>query len=260
MPRRARFRGAGRSLAPARTPSAAYARSVRPQVGDLVRFKIQRGRSQGKLSNVLEAAAWSVVAEPQETHLYSSTLPPENPIQSVGGSGFRDNLEPPLTSRDEISSQALGLRVRRDEAGSNTEVGRAHVEATKGANGGPPHIHLHQEERFIVHTGVLLVRRRRERLHVGAGGDVRIPPRCVHTWRAEADSTFTVEFRPPLRIGEFFRDLFALPTDRRGNPRVGDFARLMRAYPDECLYFPYVPIPIQRALAVLLSKLGSPPH
>jgi hypothetical protein len=82
----------------------------------------------------------------------------------------------------------------------------------------------------------------------------------VHTFQAEADSSFTVEFRPPLRVWEFFRDLFALPTDRHGNPRLGDLARLMHAYPDEFLYFPYLPVPIQRALAVLLSKLGSPHH
>ncbi|HJY86473.1 MAG TPA: cupin domain-containing protein [Candidatus Acidoferrales bacterium] len=138
-----------------------------------------------------------------------------------------------------------------------TRVGRAHVEATKGGNGGPAHIHLLQEERFIVHTGVLLVRRGRERLRLGAGEDIRIPPRIVHTFKTEAQSTFTVEFRPALRAWEFFRNLFALPTDPRGNPRIGDLARLLRAYPDEFLYFPFIPVPVQRALAVPLSKLGS---
>lgn len=80
----------------------------------------------------------------------------------------------------------------------------------------------------------------------------------MHTFQAEADSTFTVEFRPRLRVWEFFRDLFALPTDRRGNPRLSDLARLMRSYPDEFLYLPYIPVPVQRALAIPLSKLGRP--
>jgi hypothetical protein len=31
----------------------------------------------------------------------------------------------------------------------------------------------------------------------------------------------------------------------------------MRAYPDEFLYFPFIPVSVQRALAVPLSKLGS---
>jgi hypothetical protein len=82
----------------------------------------------------------------------------------------------------------------------------------KGGNGGPRHIHLRQEKQFIVHTGVLVVRRGGERLRIGAGEDVRIAPKTVHTFKAEAESTFTVEFRPALRVWEFFTDLFALPT------------------------------------------------
>jgi hypothetical protein len=81
-------------------------------------------------------------------------------------------------------------------------------------------------------------------LGVGAGEDV---PR----------SRFTVEFRPRLRAWEFFRDLFALPVDQRGHPRIGNLARLLRAYPDEFLYLPVIPVSVQRALAVPLSKFGS---
>jgi mannose-6-phosphate isomerase-like protein (cupin superfamily) len=149
-----------------------------------------------------------------------------------------------------------GMRIRRDNS-STDEVERAHVEGAKGANGGPPHIHLLQEERFIVHSGALQVRRGRDRITVAAGQDIRIPPRVPHTFRAESDSTYRVEFRPALRIEQFFRELFALRTDRRGNPRIGDAARLMRAYPDEFLYLPFVPVSVHRALAVPLSKLGS---
>jgi len=149
--------------------------------------------------------------------------------------------------------------IRRDPS-STGEVARAHVEGTERANGGPPHIHLLQEERFIVHTGALNVRRGRDRIRVGAGGEIRIPPKVVHTFQAEMETSYTVEFRPSLRVWEFFRDLFALPTDRRGNPRIGDAARLMRAYPDEFLYFPIVPVPAQRALAVPLSKLRTAPR
>jgi mannose-6-phosphate isomerase-like protein (cupin superfamily) len=150
--------------------------------------------------------------------------------------------------------EGRGMRIRRDPS-STGEVARAHVEGTERANGGPPHIHLLQEERFIVHTGALNVRHGRDRIRVGAGEEIRIPPKVVHTFQAETETSYTVEFRPALGVWEFFRDLFALPTDRRGNPRIGDAARLMRAYPDEFLYFPLVPVPVQRALAVPLSKL-----
>jgi mannose-6-phosphate isomerase-like protein (cupin superfamily) len=152
--------------------------------------------------------------------------------------------------------EGRSLRIRRDDS-SSEEVLRAHVEAAKGANGGPLHVHVRQEERFIVDAGMLLVRRGRERIHVGAGQDVRIPAKVRHTFEAEVDSTYTVEFRPALRVEEFFGDLFSLPTDKRGNPRIGDAPRLMRAYPDEFLYFPFIPLSVERALAVPLSKLGS---
>jgi mannose-6-phosphate isomerase-like protein (cupin superfamily) len=165
-----------------------------------------------------------------------------------------------MSDAEILKARGLGLRVRRDDSGSDSEVGRAHVEATKGGNGRPAHIHLLQQERFIVHTGVLLVRRGHERLRVRAEEDVRIPPRVVPTFKTEAKSTFTVEFRPALRGWEFFRDLFALPTDRRGNPRIGDLARLLRVYPNEFLYFPFIPVRVQRALAAPLSKLGSAPR
>ena len=151
--------------------------------------------------------------------------------------------------------EGRGMRIRRD-ASSSDELLRAHVEAAKGANAGPLHIHLRQEERFIVHSGMLRVRRGRERIHVGPGEEVRIPAKVRHTFEAEVDSTYTAEFRPALRVDEFFRDLFALPTDKRGNPRLGGAARLMRAYPDEFLYFPFIPVSVQRAMAVPLSKLG----
>ncbi len=163
----------------------------------------------------------------------------------------------PLNTTDIIESRGLGVRVQGDRSGSTSEVGRAYCEGTKGANGGPAHIHLLQEERFIVHTGILRVRRGRERLRVGAGEEVRIPPRTVHTFKTEAPSTWTVEFRPQLRVWDFFCALFALPTNRRGYPRIGDLARLQRAFPDEFLYFPIIPVSVQKPLALQFSKLGS---
>jgi mannose-6-phosphate isomerase-like protein (cupin superfamily) len=190
------------------------------------------------------------------TNLHTSRL--ERASADVGGTPILADPESPWMSAEEISSGALGLRVRRDTAGSSAEVGRAHVQATQGGNGGPLHIHLHQEERFIVHSGVLLVRRGREQLRVGPGEDVRVPAKVAHTFEAEIESTFTVEFRPNLRVWEFFSELFALPTGKRGNPRIGDLARLARAYPEEFLYLPHVPIRMQRALAVPFSNLGSP--
>jgi mannose-6-phosphate isomerase-like protein (cupin superfamily) len=147
------------------------------------------------------------------------------------------------------------MRIQRDEE-SSPELERQRVEAAEGAHGGPLHIHRCQEEPFVVESGMLLVRRGREWIRVGPGDDVRIPPGTAHTWRAECESSFTAEFRPALRTWEFFREVLVLPTDRRGNPRIGAYARVMRAYPDESPSFRLIPAAVQRALAVPLSKLG----
>jgi mannose-6-phosphate isomerase-like protein (cupin superfamily) len=151
------------------------------------------------------------------------------------------------------------MRIQREQ-GSSAELERQRIEAVEGANGGLMHIHRRQEERFIVEAGALLVRRGRERIRIGPGEDVRIPPGTAHTWRAETESRFTAEFRPALRTWDFFREVLVLPTDRRGNPRIGDYARLMRKYPDESPSLPFVPAAAQRALVVPLSKLGSSPR
>jgi hypothetical protein len=150
--------------------------------------------------------------------------------------------------------EGLGMRIQHD-VGSSAEIERQWVEAREGAHGGLVHIHRRQEERFIVESGVLLVRRGRERIRVGPGEEVRIPPGTAHTWRAECGSRFTAEFRPALRTWEFFREVLLLPTDRRGNPRIGAFARVMRSYPDESPSFRFIPATVQRVLAVPLSKL-----
>ena len=113
--------------------------------------------------------------------------------------------------------EGRSMRIRRDETSSD-EVLRAHVEAVKGANAGPLHIHVRQEERFIVDRGMLLVRRGRERIHVGPGEDVRIPAKVRHTFEAEVDSTYTVEFRPALRVEEFFATCLRFPLISAATP------------------------------------------
>jgi mannose-6-phosphate isomerase-like protein (cupin superfamily) len=89
---------------------------------------------------------------------------------------------------DEDIMEGRGMRIRRDPSVTD-EVARANVEGTERANGGPPHIHLLQEERFIVQTGALNVRRGRDRIKVGAGEEIRIAPKVVHTFQAETETS-----------------------------------------------------------------------
>jgi mannose-6-phosphate isomerase-like protein (cupin superfamily) len=130
-------------------------------------------------------------------------------------------------------------------------VFRSEVEARRGANGGPLHRHLHQEERFLVHEGALRVRSglRGSRL-VGPGEEIVIPAGRPHTFRVEGErARFTAEFTPPLRVADYFLELFALE-----QPRLRDLARLCRAYPDEHFYLAVLPPRLQRALLSLVRS------
>jgi quercetin dioxygenase-like cupin family protein len=123
------------------------------------------------------------------------------------------------------------------------EVFRTEVEAQPTARGGPLHRHLHQEERFIVKEGVLRVRLgfRGSRL-VGPGEEIVIPAGRPHTFSVETNGArFTAEFKPPLRLPHYFRELFEL-----ADPGLRALAGLARRYPEEHLYLAVIPPTVQR--------------
>jgi quercetin dioxygenase-like cupin family protein len=136
------------------------------------------------------------------------------------------------------------------------EVFRTEVEATADASGGPLHRHLHQEERFLVHEGVLRVRTGLfgSRL-VGPGEEIVIPPGRPHTFSVVTDSArFTAEFTPPLQVADYFLELFQV-----GEPGIGDLANLAARYPREHFYLALVPPAVQRALLRAGTRLGARP-
>jgi mannose-6-phosphate isomerase-like protein (cupin superfamily) len=126
---------------------------------------------------------------------------------------------------------------------------RTEVEARRGAGGGPLHRHMHQEERFVVHDGALRVwTGLRGSRRVGAGEEIVVPPGRPHTFRVEGDrARFTAEFTPPLRVADYFLELFGID-----DPGLRDVARLARKYPREHFYLPVVPARVQRAFLSLL--------
>jgi mannose-6-phosphate isomerase-like protein (cupin superfamily) len=60
------------------------------------------------------------------------------------------------------------------------------VTAAPGANGGAPHIHLRQEERFQLLSGSLAYTLGRDSGTVRAGETLVIPPGTRHTFRNDA--------------------------------------------------------------------------
>jgi quercetin dioxygenase-like cupin family protein len=150
------------------------------------------------------------------------------------------------------------LRLRAVIVESRPDLFRADVVAGPGGNGGPLHVHREQEERFEVLEGALAYRLGRRRGILRPGDTLIVPPRTPHAFRndTDGDARFVAEFRPALRVRAFFEELFALArdghTDARGLPSPRVAARLMREYPAEFFYLPYVPVAAQRAIAALL--------
>jgi hypothetical protein len=96
-----------------------------------------------------------------------------------------------------------------------------------------------------VHEGVLRVRRGLFGSHlVGPGEEIVIPAGRPHTFRVESErARFTAEFTPPLRVADYFLELFELD-----DPGLRDLARMARDYPAEHFYLAVVPPGVQRAL------------
>lgn len=132
----------------------------------------------------------------------------------------------------------VDVTVTEDGSGCNGEYARATVVAEPGGNGGRSHIHMHQAERYSVATGSLLLWRDGRADRVGVGQTAVVPPGTCHNFRAEERTLFTVEFRPALRIMEFFDVLFSMPAGPLGELRLRDTVYLMRRYPREFLYRP----------------------
>lgn len=137
------------------------------------------------------------------------------------------------------------LGIQADVKRRSRDVWQAEVRVAPGGNGGPPHRHLHQQERFRVLDGTVET--------------LAVPPGTVHTFvnTGDADAVFLAEFTPALRIEEFFANLFGLALDGRTNakglPDPLQGAALLREFPQEFFYPPGVPAPVLRAAMAPLA-------
>ena len=163
-----------------------------------------------------------------------------------------------------LANPVLGLRAFRpaDPDWDPREISRTEVWAAPGANAGPPHLHLRQEERFELLSGRLTYTLGRESRVLRAGETLVVPRNTRHTFRNDGDeeARFIAQFRPALRIEEFFANLFGLAadgrTDDKGRPTVLQTAALMREFPDEFFYLADFPVAVQRAIAAPLAAVA----
>ncbi len=103
----------------------------------------------------------------------------------------------------------------------------------------PEHVHVRQESRAKVLSGTLHFRVRDRVRVVGQGQEIVIPLNTPHNfWNEGDEEAHTLqEFRPALRIEDFFVNLFGLAADgkldERGMPSLMQIAVMSPAFGDE---------------------------
>jgi quercetin dioxygenase-like cupin family protein len=168
-----------------------------------------------------------------------------------------------LQELNALTADMLGIHSVVDvEASASGEMLRAETVVQPGGGAGPLHRHRFQEERFEILEGEIVGRIGRTRRRVRAGETFLVPPDTPHTFTVETDqpARFITEFRPGLRLAEFFMQIFWLADhkqiDEKGRIHPLQAALLARAFPEEFFYLPTIPAPLQQAIARPLAAFA----
>lgn len=165
-----------------------------------------------------------------------------------------------LRSTSTLENPATGERFEFRE---DTDVLRFdyYLEPGGFAVGRIDHAHPSQEERFEVRSGELDVRIDGDEWTATPGTRFAIPPGTSHTVRngGEDEMHALVEIDPTLDTKAFFETMSRLARDgetiRWGLPGPVQLAVVAHAYREE-LYFPVIPVAVQRAVAAGLAPFG----
>jgi quercetin dioxygenase-like cupin family protein len=164
---------------------------------------------------------------------------------------------------DIIENPAMGGRVvfRRTARETNGELLQFDFFLKPSGTIAEPHVHPRQEERFYVIGGSMRGRIEGRDQSVAQDDVVVVPPGTSHDWWSDGDDEahLLVEFRPALRIENFFEEAFALAragkTDERGIPNIWQRAVLIKEYRHE-IYPAFAPRPVVLAGATLLAPIA----
>src|SRR4051812_18107583 len=118
-----------------------------------------------------------------------------------------------LEELNALSAEGLGIHSVVDiEPSAPGEILRAQTVVQPRGGGGPLHPHRLQQERLAILEGEIIGRIGGSRLRVGAGETFVVPPVAPDPFSVEADQPahFVTEFRPGLRLAEFFAQVFWL--------------------------------------------------
>ena len=125
----------------------------------------------------------------------------------------------------------------------------------------PMHVHPRQESRAEVLPGTLRFVVDGQVREVGPGESLTIPPGVPHMFgnHSGEEAHSIAEFRPALRIVEFFEYLFALGArgqlDEHGMPNLLELAVSAPAFADE-IRVTTPPWPVQRAVFAILAPIA----
>jgi quercetin dioxygenase-like cupin family protein len=165
-----------------------------------------------------------------------------------------DRIESPVAG-----TRAVFIKTARDTNGELLELD-FHM---RGGGGVPiEHVHPYQEERFEVQSGALRFRVRGQERDVETGETVVIPAGTPHVWSnpGEQEAHLIIQFRPALKLEEWFETFFGLQKDGKANPKNGrpnllQWAVISREYEDE-IYLASPPLWVQKVRFGLLAPIG----
>ncbi len=126
-----------------------------------------------------------------------------------------------------------------------------------GSPAPPPHLHPHQEERFIPVEGTVRGWLGSRRVTVRPGEVLVVPPGVPHTLGGQGRLRW--EFRPALRTAELLEAVVAMAVEHgvvvRGLPRPLPLAVVLQAFPQE-IRAAFVPAALQGAVVDVLARVG----
>ena len=165
---------------------------------------------------------------------------------------------------DTIESPLSGARIVFLKTARDTSVELLQLDDVMKGGGRVPieHVHPHMEERFEILSGTARLSMRGQERDVGAGETVVVPAGTPHVWGNpnEDEVHLILEFRPALRMEEWFETFFGLQKDSKVNPKSGlpnalQWAVISREYEDE-IYLASPPLLVQRVRFGLLALVG----
>ena len=165
---------------------------------------------------------------------------------------------------DTIESPPTGARIRFLKTARDTNGQLLQIDDVMKGGGrvAIEHVHPYIEERFEILSGTARFSMRGQQRDVGAGETVVVPAGTPHVWGNpnEDEVHLIIEFRPALRMEEWFETFFGLQKDGKANPNSGlpnplQWALISREYEDE-LYLASPPLLVQRVRFGLLALVG----